>query len=279
MSEASSVVLPRDLPRTSTAGSTSTGRTVLVGGLGLVFCAALVVGGLYWPHLAVSPAATDLLARLGAGDAVTPATHPLVQGFELVSAALIGLFVTLVYRQLFRERPLGRAMEQAQVLLCVAGALTMIIIGSSIARAFGIAGAASIIRFRTPVDDPKDITVLFLLMALGMAVGLGAFAVAGLGTLCLVGFLVLLEKIGDPRPRRTVVELVSQGPEFPAAHVQAVFARHDIASEVREVTRGTQVKARYAAALAPGLSLNTLNDDLMADASLASVSWETKKPA
>ena len=68
------------------------------------------------------------------------------------------------------------------MLLCMSGALMMIIIGNSLARAFGIAGAASIIRFRTPVDDPKDVTILFLLMGLGMSAGLGAFAVAGLGT-------------------------------------------------------------------------------------------------
>ena len=65
-------------------------------------------------------------------------------------------------------------MEQAQTLLCVSGAMMMIIIGNSLARAFGIAGAASIIRFRTPVDDPKDVTILFLLMGLGMSSGLGA---------------------------------------------------------------------------------------------------------
>ena len=59
--------------------------------------------------------------------------------------------------------------------------MMMIIIGNSLARAFGIAGAAGIVRFRTPVDDPKDVTILFLLMGLGMATGLGAFAVAGLG--------------------------------------------------------------------------------------------------
>ncbi len=280
MSQASSVVVARGLARQPAVDTSSTVRTVLVGASGLVFCSALVIGGMTWPHLSASPVASDLLALIGAGAGapMTPATHPLVQGFELVSAALIGLFVTLVYRQLAREKPLGRAMEQAQVLLCVAGAMMMIIIGSSIARAFGIAGAASIIRFRTPVDDPKDITVLFLLMALGMAVGLGAFAVAGLGTLCLVGFLVLLEKIGDPRPRRAVVDLVSQGPDFPSADIDAVFARHGVASEVREVTRGGQVRARYSATLTPGLSLNALNEDLLAHAALASVSWDTKKP-
>ena len=89
-------------------------------------------------------------------------------------------------------------MEQAQTLLCVSGAMMMIIIGNSLARAFGIAGAASIIRFRTPVDDPKDVTILFLLMGLGMSTGLGAFAVAGLGTAFLCVALLAL----DPCRRR-----------------------------------------------------------------------------
>ena len=83
-------------------------------------------------------------------------------------------------------------MEQAQTLLCVSGAMMMIIIGNSLARAFGIAGAASIIRFRTPVDDPKDVTILFLLMGLGMSTGLGALAVAGLGTAFLCITLLVL---------------------------------------------------------------------------------------
>jgi hypothetical protein len=35
------------------------------------------------------------------------------------------------------------------------GAMVMVIIGSSVARAFGMAGAAGIVRFRTPVEDPR----------------------------------------------------------------------------------------------------------------------------
>ena len=74
-------------------------------------------------------------------------------------------------------------MEQAHVLLCLAGALTMLIVGDSLPRAFGIAGAAAIVRFRTPVEDPRDITVLYLLMALGMSAGLGLVSVSAVGTL------------------------------------------------------------------------------------------------
>ncbi len=100
-------------------------------------------------------------------------------------AAIVGMLVTAVHRGYRSEREANPTLDQAQVLLCVAGALMMIIIGSDLARAFGIAGAASIIRFRTPIEDARDITVLFILMGLGMAAGLGGFALAGLGTLFL----------------------------------------------------------------------------------------------
>lgn len=76
----------------------------------------------------------------------------MVEIVKLLSAVSIGLLVTLVERHARRDRPLTRSMEQTYVLLCMAGALTMLVIGDSLARAFGIAGAAAIIRFRTPIE-------------------------------------------------------------------------------------------------------------------------------
>ena len=110
---------------------------------------------------------------------------------RLLVAAAIGLLITAVHRPFVADRPMGRSMQQAQILLAVAGAMIMIIIGNNVARAFGIAGAASIIRFRTPVDDPKDVTILFLLMGLGMSAGLGFYAVAGMGLLYLAAAVTL----------------------------------------------------------------------------------------
>src|SRR4030095_5068929 len=134
-----------------------------------------------------------------------------------------------------------RSMEQAQVLLCVSGAVVMIIIGDSIARAFGIAGAATIIRFRTPVEDPKDITILFLLMALGMATGLRAVAVARLGTAFLGALLLVLDRLpSDRRPRTMIAELVAEGREFPTVRVESIFARRGGTFEPREVSLGQQ---------------------------------------
>ena len=104
--------------------------------------------------------------------------YPFLELLKLAIATILALVVTAVHKRYHRDKPLSRSLEQAQVLLGVAGAMIVIIIGDSVARAFGVLGAASIIRFRTPVEDPKDTIVLFLLLALGMACGLGAFGTA-----------------------------------------------------------------------------------------------------
>ena len=202
--------------------------------------------------------------------------QPFVELAKLVLATAIGVIVTSVHRRYRRERPQTQAMEQAQVLLCVSGALMMIIIGGSIARAFGIAGAASIIRFRTPVEDPKDITILFLLMGLGMSAGVGLFGVAGLGTMFLCLCLVLLDRIGAKRPRAMMAEVEADGREFPTAHVQSVFARNKVIFEPREVSQGKALSVRYYTLLDPDQSLESLSEQLMGDGkvSVKSVSWE-----
>ena len=79
--------------------------------------------------------------------------------------------------------------------------MMMIIIGNSLARAFGIAGAAGIVRFRTPVDDPKDVTILFLLMGLGHGDGARRVRGRGAGTAFLCVALFVLDRFSTQRTR------------------------------------------------------------------------------
>jgi hypothetical protein len=198
---------------------------------------------------------------------------------KLVSAALIGLLITAVQRQTRRERVMSASMQQAQVLLAVSGALMMIIIGDSLARAFGLAGAASIVRFRTPVEDPRDVTVLFLLMGLGMASGLGALGVAGLGTAFLAVCLVLLSRMDDQSERWMKVAVQADGPAFPSHHVEEVFARHRVAVEPLEMTNGDIAVMRYRACLPREKSIQDVSAQLMNGGTMGikSVTWETPK--
>jgi hypothetical protein len=201
---------------------------------GVVLCTALVWIGSRYPEFFLAASGGDSEAVFDKKQHDAPTLHPAKELLKLVMAGFMGMLITAVHKQFHRDRPMTRSMEHAQILLCVSGALIMIIIGNSIARAFGIAGAAGIVRFRTAVDDPKDSILLFLLIGLGMACGLGSFGVAGLGTAFLCLFLFLLDRVGEQKPRSFVLALASAGSEFPTEHVQNLFNAYGIVYEPRE---------------------------------------------
>jgi anti-anti-sigma factor len=255
-------------------------RVLTIAGV-IVISVGLVGTGMVWPTLGLPASAQRSTVQPFGASAATDFGHPLFELAKLVAAALIGALVTVVHRQNRSDRSPNPMMDQAQVLLCVSGALMMVIIGNNLARAFGIAGAASIIRFRTPVEDARDITILFILMGLGMAAGLGAFAVAGLGTLFLCALLPTLNLLSADRPRTMSVEIVAAGRELPMAHIHQVFAVNGIVFEPREVSQGSQATVRYLTTLHPGDSLEDLSAQLMADGkgTITHVSWSPPKRA
>jgi anti-anti-sigma factor len=252
-------------------------RAIRIAIAGAVLCTALVWAGVRWPlELAGTNAPA---AAFPDGNAPLPPIfvgRPFLELLKLVAASMIGLLVTAIHQPVARDR--GRTMEQAQTLLCVSGAMMMIIIGNNLARAFGIAGAASIIRFRTPVDDPKDVTILFLLMGLGMSAGLGQFAVAGLGTAFLCIALLVLDRVTTQKTRVMSVEIEAEGRQFPATHVENVFARNQIVFEPREISQSDDVTVKYHTWLDPRTSLEDLSGQLMvAGGGVKSVAWEHPK--
>jgi len=255
-------------------------RKVRVLAAGAALCTGLVWVGMKWPlQLAGLESITQASLELGQRPDGMPVyrLQPFIELSKMVAAALIGALVTAVHQPVSRDRP--KSLEQAQTLLCVSGAVMMIIIGNSLARAFGIAGAAGIVRFRTPVDDPKDVTILFLLMGLGMATGLGAFAVAGLGTAFLCITLLVLDRLATQKSRLMSVEVSAPGRLFPTAHVEGVLVRNQVVFEPREISQGkNDITVKYHTWLDPRTSLDELSAQLMAEGGgVEAVSWDQVK--
>src|SRR6185503_945199 len=100
---------------------------------------------------------------------------------SLPLAALLG--AVLAFRPVRRGTPpRDPAVIQTQVVLAVVGAVVMLIVGASLARAFGIVGAASLVRYRAKIGDPKDAAVMLAALSVGLASGAGIYAVAALVT-------------------------------------------------------------------------------------------------
>ena len=85
------------------------------------------------------------------------------------------------------------AVVQTQIILAVVGAVIMLVVGASLARAFGIVGAANLIRYRSKIDDPKDAVVMLCALAVGLASGVGLYALAGFSTFFLMLALGIIE--------------------------------------------------------------------------------------
>ena len=104
-------------------------------------------------------------------------------------AFALGLFIAWVYRCTHRQLTVSFSFVNTLVLLSMLMALVMMVIGNNIARAFGLAGAMSIIRFRTVVKDTRDTAFVFYALAVGMAAGTGNLKIAIIGSL-LVGLYI-----------------------------------------------------------------------------------------
>src|SRR5207237_8175973 len=83
-----------------------------------------------------------------------------------------GLATVLAVRPRRRGTPHRRApVIQTQIILAIVGAVVMLVVGSSLARAFGIVGAAGLVRYRARIEDPKDAGVMLSTLSIGLASG------------------------------------------------------------------------------------------------------------
>ena len=108
---------------------------------------------------------------------------------RMAAAGLIGAALALRPWRLALRKPLPPTeMIHAQILLCAAAAVITAVIGDSMAKAFGLVGLGSFVRFRSGLKDPRDAAILFLVIGLGMACGHGSLGLAFAGT----GFVAAL---------------------------------------------------------------------------------------
>ena len=106
----------------------------------------------------------------------------------LLSFAL-GVFIVLIYQWTHAKSP-QKPFTDTLIILCMIISVVMVVIEDSIARAFSLVGALSIIRFRTAIQDPRDIGFVFFALAAGMAVGAKKPAIAIVATF-LIGMIIL----------------------------------------------------------------------------------------
>ena len=139
-----------------------------------------------------------------------------------LASALGALVAYRFWRRFMRHQPApSRQGVQAQTLIAAAGALMVVVIGDNVARAFGLVGLGLFIRFRSGISDPRDAAVMFVMIGIGMACGLGLPLMAIAGTVFVCCLLVAFDATG----RRRCATITADDPSAAWPVVASLFPR------------------------------------------------------
>lgn len=146
--------------------------------------------------------------------------------FTVLFAFFLSSILALTYDLTTRTTYRRAHFLQALSLISMVAAMVMQAIGDSLARGLGMLGALAIIRFRTNLNDPRNMTFMFASLAVGISCGVFGFSIALTGTLifCLAAFVLKWSPLSGSNELIGVLKL-----QFPVHN----DLRKEIESELR----------------------------------------------
>jgi uncharacterized membrane protein YhiD involved in acid resistance len=201
-------------------------------------------------------------------------TEIMLAFVRLPLAALCGLALALRPRRR-NQGPRKVVVIQTQIMLALVGAVIMLVVGNSLSRAFGIVGAAGLIRYRSTIADPKDAVVMLSSLAAGLAVGVGLYRLGAVATIFMMLALWLVEFFEPAARKRFELRIkTSQAAEFRAAAedvLKAFGIEHELLVEDED-------EIRYSVSAPVDVRTKDVSDTLrLAGSGDVTVRWEEKR--
>jgi uncharacterized membrane protein YhiD involved in acid resistance len=179
----------------------------------------------------------------------------------------------------FRPRRRGTparttAVVQTQIILAIVGAVVMLVVGSSVARAFGIVGAASLVRYRAKIDDPKDAGIMLSTLGIGLASGVGLYFLAIFATIFIAIVVGALESFEPEGYKLFDLKIKAKDTTALRPQVQTILRRNKIPYELR--TAGDD-EIVYEARVPVQKKTDGITEAIHAIDAANEVEWEEKK--
>jgi len=144
---------------------------------------------------------------------------------SIVLAFIMSLSVAITYRKTHKGLSYSQSFSFTIVLIGVLITVIMMVIGNSIARAFGAFGAFSLIRFRTAIKDTKDLGFILIAVAIGLATGTGNYLIAIIATVASIIIVYALTKMnfGSIRKYDYILNFSAKTDDFSNDKMREVF--------------------------------------------------------
>lgn len=165
-------------------------------------------------------------------------------------ATICGFFIMYLYRITYQGPSYSQSFAGSLVILSMLTAIVIMVIGNNLARAFGLVGAMSIIRFRTAIKDPQDIVYIFFSLAVGMAAGAGLHLVAiiGSGIVGIVTYILSFNKGGAAQRREFLLQFSlngTTGDEAPHLKTMNRYCKEHKLINMKSLDEGSTLELSY----------------------------------
>lgn len=114
--------------------------------------------------------------------------------FAIFLSFTLSFILSRVYKKQSNTFSNPESLARILPLLSVGTTLIIVVVKSSLALSLGLVGALSIVRFRTPIKEPEELTYIFLSIGIGLATGADQYKVAVIGLLFTIGCIYLNKK-------------------------------------------------------------------------------------
>lgn len=185
----------------------------------------------------------------------------------LAIALVLGLVICLTYIFINRKNEYNQGFVLTLVMIPAIISIIILLVGNNVARAFSLAGAFSIIRFRSAPGSSKDITFIFLAMAAGLGCGVGLLLYAALLVIALCLFVAALDliKFGSPKNKHYILKMtVPEDMNFKGAFddILEEYTKSFEIRRVKTVDLGTLYQLYYDVVLKPDANEKEFIDNL-----------------
>jgi hypothetical protein len=127
----------------------------------------------------------------------------------IIVSFILGGLISFTYMKTSNKGRYSQNFVLTLVIIPTVIAIIVFLVGSNVARAFSLAGALSIIRFRSTPGDSKDISYVLFTTSAGLAVGVGLFGYGILftGFLCLLMFVLKSLNFGGNKVSQNLLKI------------------------------------------------------------------------
>jgi uncharacterized membrane protein YhiD involved in acid resistance len=170
---------------------------------------------------------------------------------SIVMAFIMASVFATVYRWTFEGLSYSRAFVHTMVLGSMVVCMMIMAIGNNLARGLGILGTLAIIRFRTPIRDPRDMIFLFMSFGVGIACGAQVYVVAAVGTItiCMAVLVLHWSPFASRREYEGLLRFMLPINDTEADHDVKLVMRHCCSSfnliAMREAMQGDKIEYSY----------------------------------